>query len=104
MFGRLRLRPTEFYDMSMSETQDMLAGWHDNLEYHQYVARKVSIVISEVTSKVMGGKGTDKAIRSMWPLSIDSPDSNVLLDKLAEKKKTLPKRKKVKHNGSASKS
>lgn len=88
--------------MTDDETTAMLQGWQDDLEYQQLIARRMTIIISDVTNKTMGGKGVDKAIRSMWPLSVDRQEDSQLLQKLDRLKASGRKRKK-KH-GSAGKS
>lgn len=75
------------------DTEDaalMYQGWGDQMLYDQQIARKVTMIISDVVNKSMGGKGVMKNAGKIWPLPGDNSSKIRASDmKLLQKFKEL---------------
>lgn len=63
--------PHDFYCMEMEETLLMLEGWSEGLDYEEGVYRRMTMIISDVVNRSMGGKGVIKHAAKMWPMKGD---------------------------------
>jgi hypothetical protein len=57
--------------MDIDDAALMYSGWGDEMLYGQQLARKITLLICEITNKSMGGKGIMKNSRKIWPLPGD---------------------------------
>jgi hypothetical protein len=57
--------------MDIDDAALMYQGWGDQMLYSQQIARRVTMIISDVVNKSMGGKGVIKKSKDIWPLPGD---------------------------------
>lgn len=82
--------------MDTDDAALMYEGWGEEMLYQQTIARKMTMIISEVMSKTMGGKGVMKNAGKIWPLPGDEKKKTTDLVKLLEKHNELGLKKGVK--------
>lgn len=73
--------------MDIEDAALMYEGWGDEMLYEQQIARKMTVIIADVTNRSFGGKGVSKHINKIWPLPGDSdkkPASSKMLQRLQQ--------------------
>lgn len=57
--------------MDIDDAALMYEGWVDEKIYEQETARRMTMIIADVTNKSFGGKGIMKKAKDIWPLPGD---------------------------------
>lgn len=83
--------------MDIDDAALMYEGWGDEMLYEQQIARKMTMIISDVVNKTMGGKGIMKHAGKIWPLPGDDKKKTNDLVGLLKKHNELGLKKGVKN-------
>lgn len=75
--------------MDTDDAALMYEGWGEEMLYQQQVARKVTMILADVVSKSMGGRGVMKNAKKIWPLPGDDKNKAVDLFSLLKKHNEL---------------